>query len=84
MDVTENLFRSICAVSERVFGKYSLEDCNECYSCLKYKGKDKNRCHKNQKDQIEKVDFEYVAARIRDGRVNSELVELLQAVFDRG
>ncbi|CAG7830165.1 unnamed protein product [Allacma fusca] len=84
VDITEDLFRSICAVSERVFGKYSLEDCNECYSCLKYTGKDKNRCHKNQKDQTEKVDFQYVAARIKDGRVNPALAELLQTVFDRG
>ena len=43
MEVNEALFRAICAVAERVFGQYSLEDSDECYKCLKYKEKDKSR-----------------------------------------
>ena len=84
MDVNETLFRAICAVAERVFGQYSLEDSDECYKCLKYKEKDKSRCHKDQKDHIERADMDFIAAKIKDGRVHPSLVKLLQVVFERG
>lgn len=79
--ISELGFSGICAFCERIFADYSLEDNDECHKCSKIPNK--QDCHKNKNNPLEKADLTYLFSKLRDGLVQKHLGNLFLALCNK-
>lgn len=83
LQIYEETFLGIAAFAERIYADYSLEDNEECYECIKFPSKQKHRCHKDQKNELEKADLSYLFEKLRNGLVQNELSHIFLSLCNK-